>query len=123
MMHWMTTLSNSKDAAMTIVAALAVITVVGLEFFRKRLGHMPRDDNGARGNAVVAVVGIVFLAKLVLGGAGMAAEVKNFLDLSLVLFGVSGIAIISTFMWRYHRGLPLTDDDDEERRRMLAHDL
>jgi hypothetical protein len=123
MMHWMGTLSNHKDAVMMIFAALAVITVVGLEFFRKWPGHTPRNENGARANAVAAVVGIVFLAKLVLGEAGMATEGKNFLDLGLVLFGVVGVVTVSTFMWRYHRGLPLTADQDEERRRMLAHDL
>lgn len=123
MTHWMATLSQSKEAVLIIFGSLMVVTVLGLELFRKWLGHAPREENGARANAVAAIVGLVFLAKLVLGGAGLATEGKNFLDLTLLLLGFAGIMIVSTLMYRYHNGLSLADDEDEERRRMMAHDL
>jgi hypothetical protein len=123
MTHWMASLSQSKEAVMIIFGALMVITVVGLELFRKWLGHAPRQENGGRANAIAAIVAIVFLAKLTLGGAGIATEGKNFLDLTFVLLGFAGIVIVSTLMYRYHNGLSLADDVDEERRKMMAHDL
>jgi hypothetical protein len=119
----MTTLSQSKDTVMVVFGVLAVITVLGLEAFRKWLGRAPRQENAARANAIAAIVALVFLAKLVLGGAGLATEGKNFLDLSLLLFGIAGVTIVSSLMYRYHNGLSLADDDDEERRKMMAHDL
>ena len=123
MTHWMTTLSNSKDAVMIIFDALALFAVVGLEAFRKWLDHAPREEHGGRANAVAAIVAAVFLAKRMLGGAGMAAEGKSFIDLSLALFGLAGVIVISSLMWRYHHGLPLDDDEDAERRHMMARDL
>jgi len=122
MTHWMTELSNSKDAAMMIFAALAVFAVVGLETFRKWLGRAPREERGGRANAIAAVLAIVFLAKLTLGAAGLSVEGKNFIDLSLLLFGAAGLFVVALYAWRYNNGLPL-DDGEEERRRVAAHDL
>ena len=123
MTHWMATLSQSKEAVMIIFGSLMLIAVMGLELFRKWLGHAPREENGPRANAIAAIVGLVCLAMLVLGGAGLVKEGKNFIDLTLLMLGFAGIMVVSTLMYRYHNGLSLSDDEDEERRRLMAHDL
>ena len=123
MTHWMATLSQSREAVMIIFGGLMAVSVLGLELFRKWLAGAPREENGGRANAIAAIVGLMFVASLVLGGAGLANDGKNFLDLTFLLLGFAGIMVVSTLMYRFHNGLSLADDEDEERRKLLAHDL
>jgi hypothetical protein len=122
MTDWMAQLSQSRIAVIIIFGGLTVLTVGGLELFRVWLGRAPREERSGRGEAVAALIAVAYLALLALGGAGMAVNGKNFLDLAFVLLGAVGLVIVASMTWSDRHGLPLADTD-EEKRRIAAHDL
>jgi hypothetical protein len=122
MIDWMATLSHSKTAVMIIFGACVLFAVGGPELLRVWLGRAPREERRGRGETVAALMALVFLAMLALGGADLAMHGKNFLNLAFALTGAAGVVIIATMIWRYRRGLPL-GNAEEEKRRIAAQDL
>ena len=119
-------LSASKGSIITVFGVLAVATVASLERFRHWLSRHALEDKGSRVYEVAAILTIVFMVLVVMGGTDMAAEGKNFLNTSFVLFGVAGVAIVALLMRRFRRGEKLLDEpdiDEDELHRMNAHDL
>ena len=123
MTDWMAGLSVSKDVLKMVFVLCVVLTVGGLEFYRMWLGHGPREERKGRATVITAIVAIVFLTMLALGGGDIAARGRNFLNLTLALFGLAGLFIVTNLTWRFRRGLPLSDDEEAEKRRVSAQDL
>jgi hypothetical protein len=126
MTHLFGALSASKASIMVVFGVLGVLTVTGLELFRAWLGRKSPEDTVSPIYEIAATITLAFMVLVVLGGTDMVAEGKKFLNVSFVLFGVAGVAIIPMLLRRFRGGLPLTDEsdiDEDELRRKDALDL
>jgi hypothetical protein len=80
-------------------------------------------DGSATGslNKIIAFAAIVSVALLATGGSGLFLTGRNFLNMTLTMFGFADLLVLSLLTWQFRSGAPL--DADAELRRIAAHDL
>ena len=111
----MAILAHGKPAAAAIFFACAIATMgvlVALSVWTERAEH----KNGRR--IALSVAAAVFLALFAAGGYSIFLEGHNFIDMTLMMFGLAGLVVLPATMRQ-----AATPDSDAERRHMAAHDL
>jgi len=123
MSEWIVFLTSSKVELMAIFFLLAVVSVTGLEAIRVRMARVQGEETGTETMMrIVTAAAVVSLLVLVAGGGGLFLVGRNFLNMTLTMFGVANLLVLSVMTWQFHSGLPLADED-AERRRITAQDL
>ncbi len=62
----------------------------------------------------------MFIVLLATGGSGLFLVGRTFLNMTLTMFGVADLFVLSLLTWQFRSGAPL---DDTELRRIAARDL
>ena len=120
---WIVMLTSSKVILMTIFFHCAVASVTGLEALRVRMERVQREGDGpATGalNKIIAAAAIVFVVLLATGGSGLFLVGRTFLNMTLTMFGIADLLVLSVLTWQFRHGVP---PDDTELRRIAARDL
>jgi hypothetical protein len=112
MSEWIVFLTSSKVELMAIFFLLAVVSVTALEAIRVRVARAQGEDNGTEPvMRIVTAAAVLSLAMLVVGGSGLFLVGRNFLNMTLTMFGVANLLVISAMTWQFRNGQPLTDED------------
>ncbi|HXL98413.1 MAG TPA: hypothetical protein VN932_00675 [Rhizomicrobium sp.] len=121
MTDWMALFSNPKDIAFFAVAACALLVIGGHEAYRLLSGRGVRDEGSSPIIEAVAGVAVVFIVMSATVGRDIAAHAKPSFNPIPAVLAVVVLAVVAGLRWRFHRGLP--QSDDAESRRTAAHDL
>jgi hypothetical protein len=120
---WIVMLTSSKVILIAIFFLCAVASVTGLEAIRARMARVQRENGGSDTGPItktVAVAAIVFVLVFATGGSGLFLAGRTFLNVTLTMFGIADLLVLSLLTWQFRSGLPLAD---AELRRIAARDL
>jgi hypothetical protein len=122
MNDWIVFLTSSKVTLMAIFFICAVVSVTGLEALRGRMARVQHDgDDTGPITKLVAIAALAYIVLLTTGGSGLFLVGRTFLNMTLTMFGIAGVLVVSLLTWQFRRGAPL--DPEVERRRIAARDL